>query len=265
MNKSKRILLVTETCLYQLSLNLSLVVKINIKDIKAITLIKSSSAVMAIHVNQSFDFLMETIRRTELILFLINVCDNKKLKRPELVQSSGLKIMKNQKEKIIDFDPAKEDISKSNKHLFHHLISNNFLNSSMAGYLDKRSNNWFKSWTEKFCVLCNVGLLYYNDPQKRPRNLFPTIDAQIIQISEGMFNRKYMFQLKSFTYDITFAAKSKEDYEGWMRAFHDLQKDTEQKKRELMKKQNIKTIDKGVKTNPSTGVKERQPVKMNSK
>jgi hypothetical protein len=63
--------------------------------------------------------------------------------------------------------------------------------------------------------------------------------------------------MKSFTYDITFAAKSKEDYEDWMRAFHELQKETEAKKKELMKKKNIKTIEKGDKKDPSSGEKDR--------
>lgn len=85
LNKTKRIIIVTETNLYQLSLNLSLIVKIPVKDISSITIIKSSSAVLALHVNQSFDFLMETIRRTELLLYLINICDNQAWPRPHLI------------------------------------------------------------------------------------------------------------------------------------------------------------------------------------
>lgn len=85
------------------------------------------------------------------------------------------------KEEIIDFDPAKKtDQSKKSQQLFTNLISNNFLNSYAVGYLEKKSESWFRNWTEKFCVLTNVGLLYYDDPQKRPSNLFPTIDANII-------------------------------------------------------------------------------------
>jgi hypothetical protein len=64
----------------------------------------------------------------------------------------------------LDFDPAKTDISSKNKNLMGHMISTNFLNAIAVGYLDKRSDNWFRSWSEKFCVLTNVGLLYYNDP-----------------------------------------------------------------------------------------------------
>ena len=52
LNKTKRIMLVTQQALYQLSLNLSLVVRIPIHEISGMTLIKSSSAMMAIHVGK---------------------------------------------------------------------------------------------------------------------------------------------------------------------------------------------------------------------
>ena len=69
------------------------------------------------------------------------------------------------KQELVDFDPAKkEDQSKISKQFFSNLISNNFLNSPAVGYLEKKSESWFRSWTEKFCVLTNVGLLYYDDP-----------------------------------------------------------------------------------------------------
>jgi len=74
-----------------------LIVKIPIKDITGITLIKTSSAMLAIHVNRNYDFLMETIRRTEFIVFLINITDNNGWQRPELVQSNGLKLLKSKK------------------------------------------------------------------------------------------------------------------------------------------------------------------------
>ena len=47
--------------------------------------------------------------------------------------------------------------------------------------------------------------------------------------------------MKSFTFDITFASKSKEEYERWMDALSQLQKETEQKRKEQMKKQNVKS------------------------
>lgn len=164
MNKERRILLITEQALYQLSLNLSVIVRVPLKDIRAMTLIRSSSAIMAIHVEGSFDYLLETVRRTELVIFLITSMDNKGLNRPGILYSSGLKVLQEAKEKVLNFDPSKTGMSKDSKQFLRTLQSNNFINSNCIGYLDKRSESFFKSWTEKFCVLTNVGMLYYNDP-----------------------------------------------------------------------------------------------------
>ena len=68
------------------------------------------------------------------------------------------------------------------------LGNSNFLNALKIGYLCKRSESLFKNWSEKFCVLTNVGLLYYDDPNKRPRNLFPIIDATINAIPHDVFS-----------------------------------------------------------------------------
>jgi hypothetical protein len=113
------------------------------------------------------------------------------------------------------------------------------LNSPAVGYLEKKSESWFRNWTEKFCVLTNVGLLYYDDPQKRPSNLFSTIDASIVAVSEATYSRKYVFQMKSLSFDITFAAKKKEDYDMWMQAFNKLKEETDKKKAEIIKRQRI--------------------------
>ena len=52
---------------------------------------------LALHVSKAYDFLMETIRRTELIVFLVNIKDNNGWDRPELIQSNGLKLLKTKK------------------------------------------------------------------------------------------------------------------------------------------------------------------------
>ena len=164
------------------------------------------------------------------------------------------------KQQIVDFDPEKRDISKYNKKLLNHLISNNFLNSPVVGYLEKKSESWFGGWTEKFCVLTNVGLLYYNDPQKRPRNLFPCIDAKVTPISEGTYSKKFVFRLKSFTYNIIFAARNKDEYDKWLANLDKLNKETEKRKQQILKSKNLETLDKfaqpGERGQTSVGVRQ---------
>ena len=76
----------------------------------------------------------------------------------------------------LSLEPAK----KGPKDKVMRLLGNaNFQNALKLGYLFKRADSLFRDWSEKFCVLTNVGLLYYDDPNKRPKNLFPVIDSRI--------------------------------------------------------------------------------------
>jgi len=62
------------------------------------------------------------------------------------------------KEKVLNFDPS-EEVKGSTT--IHNINSQNFANSQKYGYLMKKADGWFRTWSEKFCVMTNVGLLYY--------------------------------------------------------------------------------------------------------
>jgi len=189
MRRQKRVLMVTDQAFYQLSLKLSVLVRIPISKITAITLTKQGAALLVIHVQGEQDFIMETLRRTELVIFIINLVDNQRLKRPKIHYSTSLKIVRDQgAQEVIEFDVSRADLTKGNRQFLSRTQANNFINAQMVGYLDKRSDSIFRTWTEKFCILTNVGLLYYNDATKRPRNLFPVIDSKMININENVRN-----------------------------------------------------------------------------
>ena len=118
----------------------------------------------------------------------------------------------------------------------------NFINSAACGYLEKKSDSWFFNWTEKFCVLTNVGLLYYNDPQKSPTALIPTLDAKVVPVLETTYPRRWVFQIKSLGVDMILAARKQDDYEMWLAALEKLQKETEKKKADVMRRQQVKDI-----------------------
>lgn len=133
--------------------------------------------------------------------------------------------------KKLVFDPSKKGESGSQgKKLSQALGNANFMNASKIGYLHKRAESIFHDWTEKFCVLTNVGLLYYNDPNERPHNLFPIIDSRITRVPYEKYKRHHVFLIAGYNIKIEFAAPSEEEYKSWMRAFKRLQQEFDKKR-----------------------------------
>ena len=114
------------------------------------------------------DLMLETLKRTEFLLFLCTTLDRLTLPRPELVQTQALRFISSAPVSahtstggglLVDFAPDRVAPGGGLG-----VLGWNFINSAACGYLEKKSDSWFFNWTEKFCVLTNVGLLYYNDP-----------------------------------------------------------------------------------------------------
>jgi len=136
----------------------------------------------------------------------------------------------------VNFDLSKKVLDPNNQSFHKILSNNNFINAQKVGYLNKKSESYFKSWTEKFCVLTNVGLLYYNDPTKRPRNLFPIVDTQITSLDYNETKKNHAFRIKAFSWEIVFATKTEQDKKEWLQAFKSLQDEYEKKRQKLMHK-----------------------------
>lgn len=83
LGKAKRILLITDQNMYSLYLNLTLALKIPLGNLSRITIVRNSSAILCLHtLSGTKDFLLESLKRTELIVYLINQMDRLKLPRP---------------------------------------------------------------------------------------------------------------------------------------------------------------------------------------
>lgn len=133
--------------------------------------------------------------------------------------------------KKLVFDSSKKGSSgPQDKKLTQVLGNANFMNASKIGYLYKRAESVLRDWSEKFCVLTNVGLLYYNDPNERPHNLFPIIDSNITPVPYEKFKRHHVFLIAGFNVKIIFAAPSEEEYKSWMNGFKRLQLEFDKKR-----------------------------------
>lgn len=119
------------------------------------------------------DLLVEIVKRTELLLFLRDSFIKNK-KQLFVRFSESFKIKRN-KESFFIF------INQLNK-MF---IAPNFENAQKLGYLEKYYKGIFGGgFREKFLVLTDIGLLYFDDPtEKQPRSLIPIFGSDIYEVS----------------------------------------------------------------------------------
>ena len=140
--------------------------------------------------------MLETIRRTELIVYLLNNCENQGRPKPLIKKMQKVEIAGdgNTPKKEVDFSPEKD--ARKNT-VIQAVESRDFMLASKYGLLMKKSKTWYKSWEERFYVLSNVGLLYMTSPTDKEVKLFPFIDFEVEPIEESVFGRKHVFELKT--------------------------------------------------------------------
>ena len=91
--------------------------------------------------------------------------------------------MKSKKEHVLRFDEVveKDKANFSQTRYINDLHLLNFVNALACGYLHMKAKGMFGKlrWDEVFVVLTNVGLLYFDDPKEKPRDLFPVLNCSI--------------------------------------------------------------------------------------
>jgi hypothetical protein len=110
------------------------------------------------------------------------------------------------------------------------LVAPNFDGAQKLGYLSKLTGTFFTNFKEKLVVLTNVGLLYFDDPNKTPKKLIPIIGSDVLRLEEKKYKKKHCFEIKTLNGDsYVFATNSNEDLESWIQEFKTFKKNYEKK------------------------------------
>ena len=113
----------------------------------------------------------------------------------------------------------------------------NFEGANKFGYLMKYKERKIIGGTfnEKFVVLTNVGLIYFNnDDRNEPKRLIPVIGSDIARLPDGgKFKRSNLLEIKVGEEVIIFAAMTREERDSWYDALRNMQKEYEEKMKKL--------------------------------
>jgi hypothetical protein len=191
----------------------------SLKDLSKITISNKNCNLIAFHFVEGDDLLIEILRRMELLYYFRDLYRMKNFGKLKFKYSDNFKIRRNNTFSNIIVNQA--------NNLF---IAPNFENAQRLGYLAKLAGGFFTKFNEKLVVLTNVGLLYFDDPNKPPKKLIPIIGSDIQKIDEKKYKRKYCFEIKALNGEMyTFGAKTEEELDAWMGEFKSFKKSYEKK------------------------------------
>ena len=242
LNKRRVIMLVTDQNLWVMRVeDYALVNRVSLTQLRSVVLVTTNSSVFALNFGNetsSFALFLESVRRTEFVLFLLSTCetDKTRTKMPEICRYLKLQLLsQNEKSanKVVSFD--KESNQGGNQganprtgptDLIQNLGTGDYLLSTKYGYVNKRSKSWRKNWAEKFLVLTNIGLIYMDKPTDRTVKVFPFLDYEVVELDEAEYGRRFVFQLRTAKggagSDFVVQAWTKKDYSEWIKALNDL-------------------------------------------
>lgn len=214
MEKTKVILLITDISIF--ILNPKDFSKINYSrliDLDTILPVKTNSSIIAMDFKKPKEadktvgnadwksLLLESIRRTELLLFLLNCATNNARKKPIINYTRTLNLVSKSHQQTIKFQKENEFGFQAN------VESRDFILARKYGYLFKNSKTWYKAYTEKFFVLTNIGLIYMENPTDQDMRCFPSIDFEWVQDEKDL---KFTLKTaKGKQYDLELKAQSK--------------------------------------------------------
>ena len=74
----------------------------------------------------------------------------------------------------------------------------------------------YSKYTEKFIVLCDLGLLIFDNPLSNPINIINIYKCEIRKCTNPKYGKKYGFEIHSNNINYVFFTKNENSLNAWM-------------------------------------------------
>jgi hypothetical protein len=170
--KEKCVLIITSHSFYFLKADsLECVFRTNLKLLESLTISSNNFNLLLVSFKGGKDIIIESLQRIQILIFIKRVLLKRNLDNQIKVSSSNkfcLRKSNGKKETILTF---------KNK-MFN--LTPNFENAQKVGLLLKYQETMFSArFNEKLVALCSIGLVYFSDNCKVPKEIIPLIGTAI--------------------------------------------------------------------------------------
>lgn len=139
-------------------------------------------------------------------------------KKDNIINSNGgkLKVLTNQNFTIRKKNGTSETITIKKNKLF--IITPHFENAQKVGTLLKYQDNFFSStFQQKFLVLCSVGLMCFDEPDKSPKLIIPVVGTSLKFAVVPGSDKLYCFHMRTINNDLyIFGSRIKDEIFDWV-------------------------------------------------
>ena len=191
--------------------------KLGVNSLKSIMVSKKNFNLLNLSFKGGTDVIIETIRRIEMLRFIQIMIDKGIINKDLKITATNYFFM-NKK------NGTKEKIPTIKNNNF--IITPNFENAQKVGILLKYKEGFFSSYfQEKLFSLCSIGLIYFDDDYKTPKNIIPIIGTTIKFIVVQLNKRIYCLKMKTIN-DENFILGSyqKKEIFDWLKELADYKK-----------------------------------------
>ena len=212
LKKKKCIIIITYQTFYFLKNEESYecILKLNIKSLESIIISAKHFNLLQLSFNGGIDIIIESYQRIDILTFLQNLIEGGKFNKNLKISSSNdfyfhkkngtLEKVPTLKNKIFQFTP-------------------NFENAQKIGVLLKYKENIFSgSFHEKLIVLSSIGLMYFDENSKIPKDIIPVIGTTIKFIVVQVNKKIYCFKMKTINNEVyIFGSFQKKEIFDWLK------------------------------------------------
>ena len=170
--KEKCVLMITSHSFYFLKADsLECIFNTNLKLLESITISSNNFNLLLLSFKGGKDIIIESLQRIQILIFIKRVLSKRNL-------DNQIKVSSSNKFCIRKSNGKKETILTFKNKMFN--LTPNFENAQKVGFLLKYQDSMFSArFNEKLVALCSIGLIYFSDNNKVPREIIPLIGTAI--------------------------------------------------------------------------------------
>ena len=170
--KEKCVLIITSHSFYFLKADsLECIFRTNLKLLESITISSNNFNLLLVSFKGGKDIIIESLQRIQILIFMKRVLLRRNL-------DNQIKVSSSNKFCIRKSNGKKETILTFKNRMFN--LTPNFENAQKVGLLLKYQETMFSArFNEKLVALCSIGLVYFSDNCKVPKEIIPLIGTAI--------------------------------------------------------------------------------------